>query len=268
MTYIQLDAWDLAVAASLIGVNAALSVVLRLGLERRLLVAATRMVIQLLLVGLVLKALFAAASPWLTLAVAVVMIGFAGYEVTARQSRRLAGAWTWGLGTGSMMLAGTSVTLLALTAQIGADPWYDPRYAIPLLGMVVGNAMTGVSVGLDRMLGTVVRERAAIETRLALGQTITEALSDVRRDAVRAGLIPIINSMSAAGVVFLPGMMTGQILAGVDPVDAVKYQVLVMFLIAGGTGLGVLAAVLGAGRRLTDSRHRLRLDRLTSELDC
>ena len=260
--YVSLDVWDVAIAATLLGVDALLSIRLRLGLERRLGIAALRMVVQLSLVGLVLEALFDAASPWLTAAMSLVMIAFAGREIAARQTRRFAGPWTYGLGAASMLLAGTSVTVLALTTQVRPDPWYDPRYAIPLLGMIVGNAMTGVSLGLDRLLTAAVRERPAIEARLALGETFRSAIGDSVREAVRSGLIPIVNSMSAAGLVFLPGMMTGQILAGVAPADAVMYQLLVMFLIAGGTGIGVGAAVWAGSRRLTDDRHRLRLDRL------
>jgi putative ABC transport system permease protein len=128
--------------------------------------------------------------------------------------------------------------------------------------MILGNTMNGVSIGLDRLLSSAVRERAAIEARLALGHGRAEALRDLAREAVRSGLTHIINAMSAAGIVFIPGMMTGQILAGAAPADAVKYQILIMFLIAGGTGLGVLAAVIGGARRITDPRHRLRLDRL------
>lgn len=265
MTYIPLGYGDLALAALLIGVNAGLSLLYQLGLSRSLAIAAVRMVVQLLLVGLVLEALFSATSPLLTLAVTIVMVAFAGYEVTARQTRPFSGWWTRGIGAGSMMIAGITVTVIALTTQIRPDPWYDPRYAIPLLGMVLGNAMSGVSVGLERLLSAAVRERATIEARLSLGQTFPEAISGLRRDAVRSGLIPTINAMSAAGVVFLPGMMTGQILAGVAPSQAVKYQILVMFLIAGGTGLGVVTATLVATRRLTDERHRLRLDRLVGE---
>ncbi|HIA83078.1 MAG TPA: ABC transporter permease, partial [Rhodospirillales bacterium] len=118
-------------------------------------------------------------------------------------------------------------------------------------------------VGLDRLLTSIGRERSAIESRLALGHTIKEAMSGVLRNAIRSGLIPIINSMSAIGLVSIPGMMTGQILAGIEPMEAVKYQLLIMFLIAGGTTFGVLGAVLACGWRLTDNRHRLRLDRLS-----
>jgi putative ABC transport system permease protein len=102
-----------------------------------------------------------------------------------------------------------------------------------------------------------------IEERLALGEHRTSALRDIRRDCTRAGLIPIVNAMAAAGLVSLPGMMTGQILAGSSPIEAVKYQILVMFLIAGATGLGTIFAVSLGGRRLFDERQRLRLGRLT-----
>ena len=99
MTFVELTYWDIALAALLLTVNAGLSIWLRLGMERQLAIAAIRMVVQLTLVGLVLKALFATVSPWLTGAVALVMIGFAGYEATARQARRLSGPWGYGLGT-------------------------------------------------------------------------------------------------------------------------------------------------------------------------
>jgi putative ABC transport system permease protein len=111
--------------------------------------------------------------------------------------------------------------------------------------------MTGISLGLDVLSNGVMRERNAIEARLALGGSRYQALLPVIRDALRSGFMPTINAMAAIGLVSLPGMMTGQILAGVEPIDAVKYQLLIMFLIAGGTGLGTVIAVIGSGYRLT-----------------
>jgi putative ABC transport system permease protein len=262
--YIPLDYSHVALAATLLMLNAVLSYALELRLERQLIVAAMRMTVQLLLVGLVLKALFELASPWLTGAVALFMVAFAGREIMARQERRLRGWWAYGLGASTMMLAAAVVTVLALTTQIRPDPWYDPRYAIPLFGMILGNAMTGISLGLNGLTTAVSRERVAIEAQLILGATRWEAMRPITRQALRSGFMPIINSMAATGVVALPGMMTGQILAGVDPTEAVKYQLLIMFLIAGATGFGVLLAVLGGVWRLTDERHRLRLDRLAA----
>ncbi|MEE8393590.1 MAG: ABC transporter permease [Rhodospirillales bacterium] len=263
MNFIALGYQDVALASLLLFANVGLSLALRLGLGRTLLVAAARMTVQLLLIGLVLKALFALASPqWTGLAMAV-MVLVAGREIMARQERRLAGPWGYGLGATSMMAASVLVTVLALTTAIEPDPWYDPRFALPLLGMILGNTMNGVALALNTLFNSASRERLSIEAGLALGFDRYKALAGPRREALRTGLTPIVNAMSIAGVVSLPGMMTGQILAGVDPVEAVKYQLLIMFLIAGGTGFGVLAAVLGGVRLLTDERHRLRLERLS-----
>ncbi|HLO78648.1 MAG TPA: iron export ABC transporter permease subunit FetB [Magnetospirillum sp.] len=262
MTYIRLDLLDIAIAGILVLANGALSVALGLGVARKMLVAAARMVVQLLLVGLVLTWLFASASAWLTLGIALVMVLFAGREIVARQDRRLAGWWSYGLGTGCMLLAAGVVTVFGLTTQLRPDPWYDPRYAIPLLGMVLGNTMTGIALGLNTLTNAVHLRRPAIEARLVLGDDRRQAMAPLVRQALATALTPIVNTMAATGLVSLPGMMTGQILGGVEPVEAVKYQILILFLIAGGTGLGAVAAVLGAVRRLTDSRHRVRLDRL------
>ncbi len=262
MDLIALGYGDLAAGSLLVIANAALSLWLRLGLERRIVVAMVRMVVQLSLIGLVLKALFALVSPTWTGVAALVMVLFAGREIIARQHRRLSGWWAYGLGTSSMTMAALVVAVLALTVQVRPEPWYDPRYALPLLGMILGNTMTGISLGLDTLMTAVVRERPAIEARIALGADRWTALHAPVRDALRNGLIPIVNAMAAAGIVSLPGMMTGQILAGVVPTEAIKYQILIMFLIAGATGLGTLAAVFSGAWRVTDARHRLRLDRV------
>jgi len=262
LNFIALSYWDIGLASLLLIFNAGLSFALSLGLGGRILIAGGRMVVQLTLVGLILKALFTLASPFFTGFAALVMVLFAGREAMARQERRFKGFWAYGLGTGSMMAAGTIVTVFGLATQIHADPWYDPRYALPILGMILGNTMNGVSLGLDRLVSGAQLQRAGIEARLMLGAEAPEAMHGVIRDAMRAALIPTINGMAAAGLVSLPGMMTGQILAGVEPVEAVKYQLLIMFLIGGGTGLGSFVAVMSGAKRLTDSRHRLRLDRL------
>jgi putative ABC transport system permease protein len=262
MNVIALSPFDLGVAALLIVALGGLSLRMQLGVERQLLVSAARSTIQLFLIGLVLKALFdSAQSLWVAL-LATLMLVVAGREVMVRQKRRFVGYWGFGVGTLSMFVSSFAVTVLALIVVIGTDPWYAPQYAIPLLGMVLGNTMNGISLGLDRLTQDAVQRRQIIEARLALGQDWRRAISDSRREAIRVGMIPIINAMSAAGIVSLPGMMTGQILAGTPPVEAVKYQILVMFLIAGGTGFGTMVAVSLAARRLFDERQRLRLDRL------
>jgi len=263
MTFISLGPLDLTLAALLVLSLAGLSLYLHLGLTRQLFVAAVRMVVQLLLVGLVLKVLFENVHLLWMSAVATVMLLAAGYEVVARQQRRFRGAWGFAMGTVSMFISTFTVTLIALTVIIQPDPWYKPQYAIPLLGMLLGNTMNGIALSLDRLLDAAYRQRAIIEARLMLGETWQGAVDTMRRESTRSGMIPMINAMAAAGVVSLPGMMTGQILAGSSPLEAVKYQILIMFLITVGTGFGTVIAVWFASRRLFDHRERLRLDRLT-----
>jgi len=259
---ISLSYLDLALASVLLLLNAGLSLRLQLGLEKDIVVSAVRMAVQLILVGLILKTLFSLSNPWLTLLAMLIMGAFAGREIMARQRTRFTGWWRIGLGSTTMMIAGMLVIVLALTTQVQPDPWYDPRYAIPLFGMILGNTMTGVSLGLNTLTTNAVNSRKAVEAALLLGCTRWVAFRPVTREALVSGMMPIINQMAAAGVVSLPGMMTGQILAGVDPTEAVKYQLLIMFLIAGSTGAGVFMSVIGGVWRLTDERHRLRLDRL------
>lgn len=264
MSFISLTVWDVAAVSVFVLLNGLLSLWLSLGIERQLLVATVRMVLQLTAIGAVLTLLFSVASLSWTLAMALVMVLFAGREIAARQKRPLRGWWGYGLGTATMTLAAAVLTLVALLGSLQPEPWFDPRYAIPLFGMILGNAMTGISLGLDTLTTTAVRERPAIEARLSLGATRFDALRPAMQEAMRRGFMPMINAMAAAGIVSLPGMMTGQILAGVAPGEAVRYQLLIMFLISGATGLGLLFAVLGGAWRLTDDRHRLRPDRLVS----
>jgi putative ABC transport system permease protein len=263
--YIRLDTWDLALAALLLLGVAALSLALQLRIERKLLLAGLRCALQLALVGLVLTKLFELVSPLWTGLAALAMILFAGREIMARQERGFHALWAYGIGTSAMLTAAALVTVFALTTQVKPDPWYDPRYALPLLGMILGNTMTGIALGLQRLTEGARQQRAGIEALLCLGATRRSALLPVTRQALTTALMPIINSLAATGLVSLPGMMTGQILAGVAPLEAVKYQLMIMFMIAGGTTLGAVAAVFVGLYRLTDNRDRLRLDRLVGE---
>lgn len=261
MSYISLSYWDLAVAALLLLINGGMSFSFGLGLERTLLMSTGRMILQLAVLAVMLKFIFSTDAAWPSLVFALLMLAATGYEVASRQSRRVKGWRGYALAGGPPFLAGLITTIFAATVIVGASPWYAPRYFLPILGMIVGNALAGAGLVLDAMADGVARERPAIEARLALGHTRFEALSDVVRRSVHAGMLPILSTMATAGIVAIPGMMTGQILAGADPTEAAKYQVMILFLIAGATGLAVLSAAYGSVLLLTDERHRLRLDR-------
>ena len=262
MNAIHLGTWDLLAAALLIVLDAALSLALGLGLHRQILVAAVRMVAQLAIVGLVLRHVFATSSAAATLAVVAFMIAAAAREVATRPKQRLKHHVNYRISAAVVSCTGVATVLLALTTAVRPTPWYEPRYAIPLMGIVLGSVLNAASLALDGILDGVVRERARIEARLALGTPFREALGPLVRSATRRGMIPVANQMSAAGIITLPGIMTGQLLAGMDPIEAVKYQILLMFLLAGASGLASVGAALLAVRALGDDRQRLRVDRL------
>ncbi len=261
---ISLTPLDLALAGLLVAADAGVSIAFRLNLHRQLLWAATRMVIQLIAVGFILRFIFGLNHPAATLGIVLAMSAIAAREVAARPARGFKG-WAGLAISGATVALATLVTaILALTTAIRPHPWYDPRYAISLVGIILGSVLNAGSLTLDGIVGGVWRERTAIEAQLALGVDFRAATRPLQREAIRRGLLPIVNQMSAAGLITLPGIMTGQIIAGMDPVEAVKYQILLMFLLAGASGVAALTIADLALRRLTDGRERLRLDRLKS----
>jgi putative ABC transport system permease protein len=260
--YQQLTYGQVGLAASLVLINGALSLALRLGLGRRLLWASARMTVQLLLIGLVLGWVFARDRWPEVLGLMTAMTVVAGVSAVGRAAHRYPGITRNSLL--SVWASSWLVTLVALAGIVRAEPWYRPQYAIPLLGMILGNTLTGISLGLDRIGTELTARRDQVETLLALGATRWEAARGPVREAIRAGMVPTLNAMLVTGVVSLPGMMTGQLLAGVEPREAVKYQVVIMFLIASGTALGTVIAVLLSFLRLFDADHQF-LHRLINE---
>ncbi|HEX04081.1 MAG TPA: ABC transporter permease, partial [Bacteroidetes bacterium] len=152
------------------------------------------------------------------------------------------------------------VSLIVTGSVIGARPIWTPPVFIPILGMILGNSLNGISLALDRFLTGCVDQRALIETRLSLGATPNEAVQPLVREAVRTGMIPIINSMAIVGIVSMPGIMTGQLLAGADPKDAVLYQIVVMYMLAGSTSISTVISILMLRRRVFTADMALRSD--------
>lgn len=256
MTYHDLSFFDVAVAAGLILINGAISLALRLGLERRLLIAAVRTVVQLLLIGLILKWVFAQAHATVIVALMLVMSSIAGIAAVQRTERRYPGVWWTSLT--AVMGSAWIVLTIALALVITPAAWRSnpAQYAIPLMGMILGNILNGISLGLDRLTQELASRRAEVELRLTLGATRWEAARPFVRSAIRTGMVPIINAMMVVGLVSLPGMMTGQILAGAEPMAAVRYQIVIMFLIAAATALGTSGAVLLGYTQLFNRWHQ------------
>ncbi len=257
---ITLGPLQVAVSVVLVLAAVGVSLALRLGVGRRLGLAAVRTVLQLGLIGIILEKVFALDRASLVLALVLVMTLFAGREAVARASHH----YRWIFLDGWIAMAASCVIVGGVVTQVvvGVEPWYDPQYVIPLLGMILGNSLNGVALCLDRFLEHLASRSDELELRLAFGATRREVLEEPLRTAVRTGMVPIINSMAAAGVVSLPGMMTGQILAGSPPLQAVAYQIVVMFMIAGATACGTMVLAVVASRRLVSPDGTLRLEML------
>lgn len=259
---IPLDGWQLGAAGLFVVTAALISMLLRLGLVKSLAVAAFRTTLQLLVVGYVLTYVFEFTSPWPVLATALFMIAAAAQASLQRLERRYRGAGRDALVT--LLISALLTSVLVTHGVVQVEPFYRPQYFIPLLGMILGNGLSGISLGVGAFLESLSDKADEVEAELALGATRWEAAQGPFGRAVRRGMVPILNAMTAAGIVSLPGMMTGQILQGASPIAAVQYQVVVMFMLAFATLLGCVLACLFAYRHVFDDAHRLRRERIVA----
>ncbi len=255
--YIELSGFDLFLAIGLVVIASAISLFLHLGLTRSLAVAAARCMLQLGAIGLVLKKIFQVNSPYLVVGWLGVMLIMASREAVRRSRNKYSGINLDALLT--MTFTSLVVGLLVTQMVIKVRPWYDPQYVIPIFGMIFGNSLNGICLCLDRFLEYLRSRRQEVELRLCFGATRQEAVIEGARQAIRTGMIPIINNMTVAGIVSLPGMMTGQIVAGASPVQAVAYQIVIMFMIAASNALGAMLLSTLAARRLV-SNHGIELN--------
>lgn len=223
----------------------------RLGLEWTLLMATARTVFQLFAVGFVLAVVFDLQTSWSVLAVLLVMLSVAAVVARNRIGKQIGRLLPV---TGGTLLISTALTMVYTTSVvIRPDVWYEPRYIIPLTGIVLGNAMTAASVAGDRLVSSLKRHQIEIETHLSLGATPEQAIAAYRKEAVKAGLIPTVNAMMVVGIVTLPGIITGQLLGGAEPLNAALYQMLVMFMLAFCNLLTSVLITTGLRRRFFNS---------------
>jgi putative ABC transport system permease protein len=232
---IDLSLWDLVTVYSLLLMSVGLAHLLKAGQSKDLFWSGLRMFVQLLVVGYVLHLIFALETPLPVLLILIVMVGFAVQTIGARVKTKMPHFYRV-VGTAILFGCG-GMTFFFCSLVIGLEPWYDPRYLIPLAGMIIGNSMTGASLAVERLAAEFRERRDEIETGLCLGGSIQAVSETAVSSAFRAALIPSVNAMAAMGLVFLPGMMTGQILSGTEPLIAVKYQIAIMCVITGSVSL-------------------------------
>lgn len=239
---IDLPIWQTAL--SFVYVIIVLAIVRQMGIPRemQIIVASFRMTVQLIIAGYVLIFIFRSESIWLIVAALAVMESFAIYNGIKRSHVPMSGTMKRILA--AALLVGTLTSLAwFLLAVVQGDSWRTAQYVIPLAGMMIGNSMTGVTLAANRLIDGVQTQRATVETVLMLGGTPRRSTRDIVRKTFDAAILPTINSMVGMGIVALPGMMTGQILSGVSPLIAIKYQIAIMLGILGAVAITVLIFV-------------------------
>lgn len=252
MTLIELS--DLALASALLLIIIGISAYLKLGLITTLITAGVRTVVQLSLIGLILAWVFARESAWQVLSILTIMTLIASISAKNRVKKPYQGLL---LDTVlSLTIATGLVTVAAIVLILNISPWYRPQYIIPILGLILGNSLTAISLTTNDLINALHDKQPLIKTRLSLSATPFEAVHDMVKSAIINGLTPTINAMMVVGLVSLPGMMTGQILAGADPTQAVRYQIITMFLICAGSTLSCTLSALLAVRHFFDERGR------------
>lgn len=260
MRYVAIPFPRLALALGLVAVAVALSRRAGLGLARDLAVGALRAALQLITIGYLLVLLFAHERPALVLAMLTVMLAVAAVTAARRvehgpPARRLAAPAVAAIGGGALV-----ALLPVFLWVVPPRPWFEARYLIPVGGMMLSSAMNVVAQVFERVFAQAHAESAAVEQWLSLGATPPQALRAITRSALRAALIPTINGLVTVGLVALPGMMTGQILSGAAPEQAVRYQLVIMYqLVAVAAVSGALAARFARGLLFTrDAQLRAR----------
>lgn len=251
---IVLDFTHVLVASGLIVLLLLLSFVMRLGVTRQLLIASVRTVIQLSLIGLVLAWIFAREQWYEVLSILSMMTVIAAFAAKNRVKKPYQG-----ITKDTLLAVAASSWLVMSVGVVGVlqvRPWYQPQFVIPILGLILGNALTGISLAMQQLVEHLHRERASIYMQLSLSATPWEACRGYLVAAIHSGITPTINSMMVVGLVSLPGMMTGQILAGADPQQAVLYQIVTMFLIAASSTLGCVFATLLVYRRFFNAEQQ------------
>lgn len=244
---IELGILQIGLALGLMAGAIALAAWQRLDLGWTLVIATGRTVLQLAAVGYFLAAVFAWRNPWAVLAVLGVMSAIATVVARNRISKKMTRLLPLVLGS---LLVSTALTMVYTTALVlRPETWYEPRYVIPLTGIVLGNAMNAASIAGDRLVSSLQQNRIEIETHLSLGATPEQAIAAYRRAAIKVGTIPTVNAMMVVGIVTLPGIITGQLLSGADPLNAAAYQMLIMFMLAFSTLVTAMLVTAGLRRR-------------------
>lgn len=235
----DLPVWNLGLAYVFVLILLVVSKARGIRREKMILISTARMTVQLIIMGYILMFVFENPSWYLTTVMLFIMLGFAIFNAVKRvkllMPNRLKKLVAVSMVTGYLV---TASVFLFIVLRIA--PWFNPQYCIPISGMIIGNSMTGIALGADKLCSGIRDQRIVIENSLMLGATPRAATREIVNDAYDSALLPTMNNMLTMGIVSLPGMMTGQILSGTFPITAIKYQIGIMLAILGCTALTVI----------------------------
>jgi putative ABC transport system permease protein len=240
-----------------------LLIVKRRGLnrEKEIIISTTRMTLQLILTGYILTYIFKNPNPFITLLVISIMEIFAIQNIIKRSKTKL--SYELKKVVIFSMIVGTLFTLFYfILIVINIKPWYNPQYFIPLAGMIIGNSMTGISLGINKLIDGFKNQIDVIECSLMLGASPKDACKPILDNAFDSAILPTINSMVGMGIVFLPGMMTGQILSGSSPLVAIEYQIAIMLGILGSVSISVIIFLLLGYKTFFNNRMQIKREEL------
>lgn len=224
--------------------------------EKEILISSVRMTIQLIFIGYLLTYIFEYPSPVYTVLILVAMEVFSIYTILKRTKVKFMSKLGKTIAF-SMFFGSVTCLFYFLFIVMNISPWYDPRYFIPIGGMLIGNSMTGITLGVNRLVDGMSTHKHMVEGALMLGATRKMATKHIVNDAFDSAILPTINSMLGMGIVFLPGMMTGQILSGISPVTSISYQIAIMFGILGSVSLTVILFVQFGCKTFFNEREQL-----------
>jgi len=253
--YIHITDWSLVGSIGFMLLVALIAYLAKLGITKSIFIGTVRSFIQLIIMGYILSFVFGTNKWYFTVLIVMIMFVFAAWDSFKSIKFKPPKIFTNSLI--AMFLGSVFPLIYLFYVLLRVDPWFNPQYIIPISAMVISNTMSGVSICLNHFGSNLKLRKLEVEAKLSLGANSNQATEDIQKSSINAGLIPTINALMVLGIVKLPGMMTGQIIGGVDPVESVKYQLLIMYIISASTAISLYILVKLLQKSIFNRRGQL-----------
>lgn len=253
--YINISNLSLIGSIAFMLLVATIAFITKLGITKSIYIGTIRSFLQLIVMGYVLGFVFDSNKWYFTVLIILIMLVFAaidGYKRLKFKPKNIFMHSFIAISIGSIIPLGYMFYIL-----LGVKPWYNPQYIIPISAMIISNTMSGISICLNHFGNDLKLRKTEIEAKLSLGANSNTATEEIQKSSIKAGLIPTVNALMVLGIVKLPGMMTGQIIGGVSPVESVKYQLLIMYIISASTAISLFILVKLIRKSVFNKREQL-----------